>query len=98
MISYFLQTSLAIFLFVLLKASTTWVYRVDTLLGRKPPGKLRAAQTTLSTSKLRPAVVASLAEFQEIQLYFIAAVQVATLISFDHNAASTVGASNSSYA
>ena len=98
MISYFLQSSIAIFFFVLLKVATTWLSRVDALLGRKPPGKLAAAQSTLSPSKLRAAVTSSLAEFQEIQLYFIAAVQVATLISFDHETASTVGANNSSYA
>ena len=55
-------------------------------------------QNRLWDSRLRAAATSSLVEFQEVQIYFTAAVQIATLASFDPDEDDNIGANNSSYA
>jgi hypothetical protein len=98
MISYFFQTTLAIVFFLLLKFSTTWTRGVGTLFLRRYTTKMVDLQSRFFSSRLRAAVTSSIVEFQEIQIYFLLAVQVATLVSFDPNITRTVGVNNTSYA
>jgi hypothetical protein len=60
--------------------------------------RLAILQTKLADSKLGAAVLSSLVEFQEVQAYFIASVQIATLMSYNPDLADTAGVNNDSYA
>ncbi|KAK0655026.1 hypothetical protein B0T16DRAFT_396055 [Cercophora newfieldiana] len=98
MLSYFIQTTLAVLFFLMLKVTTTWTRGVGVLFPPKKSKRLANVQDKLFDSRLRAAVTSSLVEFQEVQIYFIAAVQIATLVSFEPEITDTVGENNSSYA
>ncbi|KAK2809240.1 hypothetical protein FQN50_004076 [Emmonsiellopsis sp. PD_5] len=110
LVSYFLQTSLALLFYLLLKISTVWVRRLHGLFsccsGRgdttKQDSRLRSGlailRTKLADSKLGAAVPSSLVEFQEVQAYYIASVQIATLMSYNPELTDTAGVNNDSYA
>ncbi|KAK3385575.1 hypothetical protein B0H63DRAFT_184718 [Podospora didyma] len=101
-VSYLLQTALAVMFYLSLKASTTWTRKLFRCLSwlsypsKTWREKLRkqgeSLQSKVSCSRFGASVVSSLAEFQEVQIYFVASVQIATLISFNpmHPNASSV--------
>jgi hypothetical protein len=60
--------------------------------------RLAILQAKLADSKLGAAVPSSLVEFQEMQAYFIASVQIATLASYNPDLTDTAGVNNDSYA
>ncbi|KAK0707293.1 hypothetical protein B0H67DRAFT_647489 [Lasiosphaeris hirsuta] len=107
LLSYFIQSSLAMLFYLLLMASTSWMRRLDDFLTRndhqirshedddnalsderrsrrKTPLKdmVSRLRHKLSRSRLVDAVTSSLVEFQEAQVYFLASVQLATLVSY----------------
>lgn len=105
MLSYFVQTGLAVILYLLLKISTTWARRLDIFLERfceNGAGRFRkrlgSFRSKLADSRVGSAVVSSLVEFQEVQTYFILSVQIATLVSYNPQTTETTGVNNSSYA
>jgi hypothetical protein len=105
LLSYFLQASLVIFFFLILKISRSWVrpvgipFRRLTRQGRDEfREKLAAVQSQLETSRLGSAVTSSLVEFQEVQIYFIISAQIATIIAYNPDMADALGSNNSSYA
>ena len=88
MISYFFQASLALLFFVLTKLLSTWTGRAVTLFRRcdgspDPHRQGAQLQSRLASSKPGAAITSSLVEFQEVQIYFVAVVQIAALISFN---------------
>jgi len=105
-LSYFFQTSLALLLYFLLRASTTWARRLDALFKRRSkrdgsPSRDEQPATLLSklgASRLGPAATSALVEFQEMQIYFVASVQIATLVSYNPSTTEATGANNDSYA
>jgi hypothetical protein len=106
-VSYFLQTSLTILFYLLLKVSTVRVRRLYALFScgrgrgdKDSPLRSRLAilQNKLAGSKLGAAVLSSLVEFQEVQAYFIASLQIATLVSYNPTLTDTAGVNNDSYA
>ncbi|GJN78582.1 hypothetical protein PLIIFM63780_002076 [Purpureocillium lilacinum] len=99
-------TSLALLLYLLMRSSTTWAGRVDTLFRKlrgkhdtkSPGGKRVTLLSKLGASSLGAAATSSLVEFQEMQLYFVASVQIATLVSYNHSTTESTGTNNASYA
>jgi hypothetical protein len=87
-LSYFFQVSLALLFFVLTKIFSTWTRKAVTLFRRcdgspDPHSQGAQLQSRLASSKPGAAIVSSLVEFQEVQIYFVAVVQIAALISFN---------------
>lgn len=73
---------------MLTKLLTTWTGRAVALFRRcdgspDPQGQGAQLQGRLASSKPGAAIVSSLVEFQEVQIYFVAVVQIAALISFN---------------
>ncbi|KAK4158866.1 hypothetical protein QBC43DRAFT_363054 [Cladorrhinum sp. PSN259] len=94
MVSYFFQASLSLYFFFLLKICTTWIRRSFTPLGAfKRTRGLRhwgnELQAKLARSRFGAAVVSSLVEFQEVQIYLTASIQIATLISYNSRKTAT---------
>jgi len=93
-------------LYLLLRASTTWAGRLDTLFSKRrgkqgstPPGAKQATFLgKLATSGLCAAAASSLVEFQEMQLYFVGCVQIATLVSYNPSTTESTGTNNDSFA
>ncbi|KAK3356340.1 hypothetical protein B0T25DRAFT_134653 [Lasiosphaeria hispida] len=124
LLSYFLQSSLAMLFYLLLRASTSWMRRLNGFLTRRNDdkqipsrnnnennngnnnnddnvdnnerrtrtrnrrrtpfqGKVSNLRHKLSHSRFVDAVTSSLVEFQEAQVYFLASVQLATLVSYN---------------
>ncbi|KAK3314824.1 hypothetical protein B0H66DRAFT_563724 [Apodospora peruviana] len=94
-LSYMIQFNFCLLLFALLKFSTTWTRRLFTLLGRRDQGI--CLQNRLASSRLAAAAVSSLVEFQEVQTYLVASLQLATLVSFNPGNAGTSSANNDSF-
>ncbi|KAK3989099.1 hypothetical protein QBC44DRAFT_95477 [Cladorrhinum sp. PSN332] len=91
-LSYFFQASLALFFYFALGVCTTWTRRsLSAIRGCVGPLGTRGKelQAKLATSRFGAAVASSLMEFQEVQIYLVASIQVATLISFDSKNTST---------
>ncbi|KAK3384705.1 hypothetical protein B0T24DRAFT_609339 [Lasiosphaeria ovina] len=105
LLSYFLQTSLVVLFWLILKISRSWVrhvgvpFRCLTRQGKDEfQDRLAAVQSRLERSRLGTAVTASLMEFQEVQIYFIISAQIATIIAYNPQLRNTLGDNNSSYA
>lgn len=90
MLSYLLQTSIALFLFLILKTLNSWsritARPLIALIGqmfvpRRPSAWARATilQNRLAQTRLNAATITSLVEFQEVQVFFVIAIQIATL-------------------
>lgn len=90
MLSYLLQTSIALFLFLILKTLNSWSriasWPLIALIGRifvprRPSAWARATilQNRLAQTRLNAATITSLVEFQEVQVFFVIAIQIATL-------------------
>ncbi|KAJ6442462.1 integral membrane protein [Purpureocillium lavendulum] len=98
--------SLAFLLYLLMRSSTTWAGRVDTLFRKRrskqhsksPGAKEETFLSKLAASSLGAAATSSLVEFQEMQLYFVASVQIATLVSYNRSTTESTGTNNASYA
>ncbi|KFA74435.1 hypothetical protein S40288_10077 [Stachybotrys chartarum IBT 40288] len=96
-LSYLFQTSLSLLFYVLVNFFKLWPRRIYAWLGcfsASLQNKGRRLQSSLTSSRFTAAAISSLVEFQEVQLYFIGSIQVASLISFDPDNPNT-GSSNS---
>lgn len=91
----------------MLRGSTTWASQLDKLFGRRrgkqtsSPSQIKSKKTLLSklaTSRVGAAATSALVEFQEMQIYVIASVQIATLVSYNPSTTKTTSANNDSYA
>ncbi|KAK3357771.1 hypothetical protein B0T25DRAFT_567020 [Lasiosphaeria hispida] len=90
-VAYLLQIVFAVIFHLCLKFTTTWIRKMFHLFswfrgrrGREETRKRgKLLQSDLAASRFGAAVVSSLVEFQEVQIYFVASIQVATLISFN---------------
>jgi len=102
-LAYLLQIGLAIMLHLCLKFTTTWTRKSYNLLSRceaRNTGKGtrkrgEQLQSSMAASRFGAALISTLVEFQEVQIYFVASIQIATLISFNE-ANLNVGSVNSS--
>ncbi|CAI4215797.1 unnamed protein product [Parascedosporium putredinis] len=99
-ISYALQTSFATILYIFLKFSRTWMRRIARLFGggRLGNASKRASllQSRIAHSAFGGAAISSVVEFHEVQCYFVASIQIATLLYFNSknpNAAGNKGES-----
>lgn len=90
MLSYLLQTSIALFLFLVLKTLNSWSRIVfwpligligQILVPRRPSSWVRATilQHRLAQTRLNAATITSLVEFQEVQAFFVISIGIATL-------------------
>lgn len=96
-VSYLFQISLTLLFYVFVNFSTTWPRRVSKFLGLGRASlreKGEHIQARIGSSRFGAAVVSSLLEFQEVQLYFVGSIQVASFISFSPGNPNT-GSSNS---
>jgi hypothetical protein len=78
---------------MLSKFLTSWTYHIlitfSCFLSKDIRDKGKALQTRLATSKHWAAAVCSLAEFQEVQLYFVMTTQIAAIITLHDNKIAT---------
>ncbi|KAK4224287.1 hypothetical protein QBC38DRAFT_515323 [Podospora fimiseda] len=88
-LSYFFQATLALLFYLLKFFTTSLQIPLKSLLTR-----FQNFQTTLTTSQPFSALSSTLVEFQEVQIYLVASIQVATLISFNSKN-TTTGLDNS---
>lgn len=105
MLSYLLQTSIALFLFLTLKTLNSWSriasWPFITLMGqifvpRRPSAWTRATilQNRLAQTRLNAATITSLVEFQEVQVFFVIAIQIATLATSQIEGRSSSGSNS----
>lgn len=105
MLSYLLQTSLALLLFLMLKTLNSWVriasWPLIALIGhmfvpRRPSAWTRATilQDRLARTRLNAATITSLVEFQEVQVSFVIAIQIATLATSQIEGRSSSGSNS----
>lgn len=105
MLSYLLQTSIALFLFLMLKTLNSWSriasWPFITLIGqlfvpRRPSPWIRATmlQNRLAQTRLNAATITSLVEFQEVQVFFVIAIQIATLATSQIEGRSSSGSNS----
>lgn len=105
MLSYLLQTSIALFLFLILKTLNSWSRMVSwpliVLVGKlfvpgKPSAWTRATilQNRLAQTRLNAATITSLVEFQEVQIFFVIAIQIATLATSQIEGRSSSGSNS----
>ncbi|KAG6364795.1 hypothetical protein INS49_006399 [Diaporthe citri] len=105
MLSYLLQTSVALFLFLILKIFNSWSriasWPLIALLRkifvpRRPSAWTRATilQNRLAQSRLNAATITSLVEFQEVQAFFVIAIQIATLATSQIEGRSSSGSNS----
>ena len=83
--SYIFQGCLALFLYLVTKISSTWIRKVFHLISFAIPnarGHGQKIQDKLQATKLGAAAKASLVEFHEVQMFFVASIQIATFLSF----------------
>lgn len=89
-LSYLLQTSIALFLFLILNTLNSWsrifvwpliVLARKIFVPRRPSAWTRATilKDRLARTNLNAATITTLVEFQEVQTYFVIAIQIATL-------------------
>jgi len=102
-LSYFFQASLALFFFVVTKLLSTWTRRLVTLFRScrddpAPRSQGAQLQSWLASSKPGAAIISSLVEFQEVQIYFVAVMQIAALVSFNPANPRASSSNQSSYA
>lgn len=105
MLSYLLQTSIALFLFLILKALNSWS-RIASwplialirqiFVPRRPSAWARATilQNRLAQTRLNAATITSLVEFQEVQAFFVIAIQIATLATSQIEGRSSSGSNS----
>ncbi len=103
-----LQIILAVLFFLLFKVSTTWALHFFQLTSYFPAlSKSRRMslrhrgsrlQSFLASSRFGAALVSSLIEFQEVQIYFVASIQIATLVSFNPSNTRSSASNSASYA
>jgi hypothetical protein len=101
-----LQAILTFILYLLLRGSISLLPRLVALSRRRqktssdppPRGKPTTLLSKLAASGLASATTSSLVEFQEMQVYFVASVQIATLVSYNPSTTEATGANNASYA
>ena len=104
LLSYFFQTCLAVSLFIIYKTSKAWPTtirprfrrKIRKLQGGNPKSTQQDPEST--DSWLSDAAISSLAEFQEMQVYFVTSVQIATLVSYNPGSNNPAGANNDSFA
>ncbi|SPO03172.1 uncharacterized protein DNG_05854 [Cephalotrichum gorgonifer] len=100
-LSYAFQTSLALLFYFFVKISRTWTRRIINLLSYCGLPSLRhrglPLQKQVGESIFGAAAISSVAEFHEIQCYFIASIQIATLLCFDSNNPKAAGNSSTSF-
>ncbi|KAI1109242.1 hypothetical protein F5Y14DRAFT_433347 [Nemania sp. NC0429] len=99
-VSYIFQISLALLFYVLINFSTKWPHRIANFLGFRRVAireKGDSIQTRLASSRFGAAVLSSLLEFQEVQLYFVGSIQVASFISFNPDNPNTSSANSNSF-
>lgn len=105
MLSYLLQTSIALFLFLILKTLNSWsrlaswpliVLARKIFVPRRPSAWTRATmlQNRLAQTRLNAATITSLVEFQEVQAFFVIAIQIATLATSQIEGRSSSGSSS----
>lgn len=105
MLSYLLQTSIALFFFLVLKILNSWSRIVSwpliALLGKLfVPGrpstwtKATILQNRLAQTRLNAATITSLVEFQEVQAFFVIAIQIATLATSQIQGRSSSGSNS----
>ncbi|KAK3319099.1 hypothetical protein B0H66DRAFT_623471 [Apodospora peruviana] len=100
-LSYLIQTSLALLFFFLIKFFTRTprvLISLFTPCNHRAKETAHNVQTYLASSRYSAAVRTTLVEFQEVQLYFVGAIQVATFISFDPDNPNTGSANATSFA
>lgn len=105
MLSYLLQTSIALFLFLVLKILNSWSRIVSwpliAFIGKLfVPGrpstwtKATILQNRLAQTRLNAATITSLVEFQEVQAFFVIAIQIATLATSQIEGRSSSGSNS----
>lgn len=105
MLSYLLQTSIALFLFLILKTLNSWSriasWPLIALIGQifvpgRPSAWIRATilQNRLAQTRLNAATITSLVEFQEVQVFFVIAIQIATLATSQIEGRSSSGSNS----
>lgn len=105
MLSYLLQTSIALFLFLILKTLNSWSriasWPLIALIGQifvpgRPSAWVRATilQNRLAQTRLNAATITSLVEFQEVQVFFVIAIQIATLATSQIEGRSSSGSNS----
>ncbi|KAI3318291.1 hypothetical protein HD806DRAFT_317365 [Xylariaceae sp. AK1471] len=98
--SYIFQISLALLFYVLINFSSVWPHRIGKFLGLGRASlreKGDSIQKRLASSRFGAAVLSSLNEFQEVQLYFVGSIQVASFISFNPDNPNTSSANSNSF-
>ncbi|KAK0710854.1 hypothetical protein B0H67DRAFT_646280 [Lasiosphaeris hirsuta] len=104
-VAYLLQVGFAVVFHLCLKFTTTWTRKIFYLSscfqgrrGREETRKRgKLVQSNLAASRFGAAVVSSLVEFQEVQIYFVGSIQIATLISFSPDNPNTGSVNSYSY-
>ncbi|KAI1170870.1 hypothetical protein F4777DRAFT_567666 [Nemania sp. FL0916] len=99
-VSYLFQISLALLIYILVGISTNWPRRISNVLGLGRADlreKGHRVQTRLASSRFRATLISSLVEFQEVQLYFVGSIQVASFISFSPNNPNTSSSNSNSF-
>lgn len=98
--SYVFQISIAFLFYILINFCTTWPHRIAKFLGFRRASlreKGDSIQTRLASSRFGAAVLSSLVEFQEVQLYFVGSIQVASFISFNPENPNTSSSNSNSF-
>ena len=99
--SYAFQTGLAFVLYLFVKLSRTWTRRFMHLLSffRSPDLRKRGrlVQRRFSESAFGAASISSIAEFHEIQCYFVISIQLATQLNFNSGNKDAAGNSSTSF-
>lgn len=101
MLSYGFQTGLAFLLYLFIKLSRSWTRRLLHPLSfcGSPSTRKRGQQLQrqFSESAFGAAAISSLAEFHEVQCYFVISIQLATQLSFNSANPNVAGNSSTSF-
>jgi hypothetical protein len=100
-LSYLFQTSIALVFFILSRIFTPWPGTIFRTLGFcriSLREKSQRLQNKIYSTRFAAAVLTSLVEFQEVQMYFVGSIQIATLISFNPSHPNAGGSNSKSYA
>ena len=101
MLSYAFQTGLAFLFYLFVKLSQTWTRRFMYLLSccSSPDVRKRGPQLQrqFSESAFGAAAISSVAEFHEVQCYFVISIQLATQLNFNSKNINAAGNSSTSF-
>lgn len=99
-LSYIFQTSLSLLLYILVNFFTFWPGQILRLLDPARASlreKGERLQARLAGSRFGAAVISSLVEFQEVQLYFVGFLQIAIIVNSNLSHYGTGGFNSNSF-